>query len=717
MKMYQIGGVERVQMLRKIFLWISCARRPLKIEEIEEAVAVDKTDRHLHIERIAHNAGERLVSACGNLITFNEHDHTVSFAHYTIKQYLYTEAQSGLHTCTGNTCIHFEQRTAHHEIGEICVAYLLFSDFETQLVKRPKKVEITRWSAETMIWTGIPLTRRMFHLAHTVTPKISAQTTTAPIVFAVPTEAKPVETLAKRYILLDYITSFWYCHVAGFEKKDPIWQSFNELVLERQLLFEFRPWQEEQHRLKTDTIISARLSSERSSSLWDRVTGYTKNSPLPDRETIYLYTWAFGNCVGSLLRLSRGSALSVYFSLIHTNHDAGTPNWFMMLFTGLVNRSGSNSWNDEVIFSDSWTDSGVGADCVGNACWFEFNAWVQKDENVISLISRVATLTLCYSKPQQYPNPPGYSESLQYPTPPRYPESLRYSVSPLSASMAECLKSPAQMCIAFETLAHIEDGVMKVGDGVWRLLLSHPVPDKFTPDHNCTLASIFSVKLDILQRLILTSDQLKEIRAEYRWILLMLFITEYNTSSTKYLLARPCPHYYKTFVVPENVNINEPRLQRLKELDFTRLDSMTPLSLMFMMAHEAPDVLLKEFLGLLRLLLDRECEARLFNVEEYERRGVHCLNWLIEWDLSSSLNSVKPFYDEFFKRSENTDAAIEIFKKALSCRRANMELIFWVKWPKEAVDIVVKEGGVMSDTIRSFYSSCKYDDEDYYGID
>src|SRR5437762_859415 len=70
------GGAAKVATAQKLFKWIICARRPLQIDELKEAVGIDSTDTFWDTDKIVTD-GMRLIQCCGNLIVFDKNDKTV----------------------------------------------------------------------------------------------------------------------------------------------------------------------------------------------------------------------------------------------------------------------------------------------------------------------------------------------------------------------------------------------------------------------------------------------------------------------------------------------------------------------------------------------------------------------------------------------------------------------------------------------------------------
>jgi hypothetical protein len=154
------GGQGKIALMAKVCQWICCARRPLLLTELEEAVGLEETDTHVHYERMAIGSGEKLVGACGNLVVYNRDEKTVALAHHTVEQFLC--APSFIQGTPGQQSIHFDKGIADHHIGKICIAYLRFTDFERQVYQPEQPVRMERKDAESIICTSIQGTTPFF---------------------------------------------------------------------------------------------------------------------------------------------------------------------------------------------------------------------------------------------------------------------------------------------------------------------------------------------------------------------------------------------------------------------------------------------------------------------------------------------------------------------------------------------------------------------------
>ncbi|KAF2870424.1 hypothetical protein BDV95DRAFT_81231 [Massariosphaeria phaeospora] len=235
------GGRQKIEITRKVFRWVACARRPLRMVELEEAVFLEKSDTYFHTERTAPNPHWKIADLCGNLVVLDAHDKTVRFAHYTVQQYLISDTADRDQSAS----MHFDIGTADVEIGQICVAYLCFSDFETQLTRQPT-FPMDQDHAEAIIWNRVPMRTLVQSVISWVKPRSVANSN--PVQFASPVQMDLSSVLKDKYVLLEYIVDFWAFHTSRFsDSATSCWADFKHVALYRQLIFEFRPWNTKAH--------------------------------------------------------------------------------------------------------------------------------------------------------------------------------------------------------------------------------------------------------------------------------------------------------------------------------------------------------------------------------------------------------------------------------------------------------------------------------------
>ena len=231
-----------------MFKWATVAKRPLHIEEFKEAVAFDQNDKSWNEDRIPHE--DRMFESCRGLIIKDDDDQTVRFAHHTVSQYLTTSLST-------NIDLFFQISTIEAETfaGQICVGYLLFSDFETQLATTPLNL-----GNQGVLQSGGPLKipetlgikvpvtlpyRLLRERSGSRAPKMDYSKDLNSRF-----QAKTHSPVARndKYRLLQYVIEYWETHVRSYPTSDAkLHVPLGRLALEKTLMFEFRPWGPNQH--------------------------------------------------------------------------------------------------------------------------------------------------------------------------------------------------------------------------------------------------------------------------------------------------------------------------------------------------------------------------------------------------------------------------------------------------------------------------------------
>ncbi|KAF2027157.1 hypothetical protein EK21DRAFT_91811 [Setomelanomma holmii] len=223
------GGPSKIEMMKKVFIWVATARRPLPLDELQEAVALETFDKHLRVDRIAANTGARLMACRGNLVLVSTMESDVQSTHPPS----------------------FDALWADQLVGELCLTYLSFSDFEAQLAKRPTASTLSGSTAQGLIWWNVPFASHMRGLMSLsrILPARSYSSSMSTPAWALPAVNRtPSTALTNKYVLLDYVSSYWISHTSNFKSGDAArWAVFEDLALYKHLAFEFRPWLDSLH--------------------------------------------------------------------------------------------------------------------------------------------------------------------------------------------------------------------------------------------------------------------------------------------------------------------------------------------------------------------------------------------------------------------------------------------------------------------------------------
>ena len=240
----------RAKLARKVFLWATVAQRPLHIGEFKEAVAFNPKDKHWEEDKIPHE--DFMFESCRGLIIKDE-DGTVHFAHHTVRQYLI----GGLATKI-DPYFKVSTRVADSFAGLTCVAYLSFSDFETQLTSTTRTATLER---KGVLESGGPLwipsilgiRKPILNIPYKMLRGDSAsQASDFDYWKHLRPQPKlnysPSTDLKDKYRLLCYAIENWEPHTRSVDIYDPVHAGRVENIAKHKTLaFDFRPWGFNQH--------------------------------------------------------------------------------------------------------------------------------------------------------------------------------------------------------------------------------------------------------------------------------------------------------------------------------------------------------------------------------------------------------------------------------------------------------------------------------------
>jgi len=212
-----------------MFSCLITARRPLTMEELCEGMAFTLDDRRWDETKIPIN-DLNVLASYGGLVVFNESTRVVRFANYTVQQYLLRDRPKSRYQ--------FTLSDANKHLGEVCIAYLCFEDFE----KENSPIN-NRMAIEELMSPISPVDQ-----AQEIPSAISLASITIGFRQSMSMPSIPLrqnERTFENFGLHRYAKRNWLWHAARFvqtEKADKRDNLFQSLVTQKQLPFEFRPW-------------------------------------------------------------------------------------------------------------------------------------------------------------------------------------------------------------------------------------------------------------------------------------------------------------------------------------------------------------------------------------------------------------------------------------------------------------------------------------------
>ncbi|KAG9657777.1 hypothetical protein KCU64_g4966, partial [Aureobasidium melanogenum] len=213
----------------KIFRFMAAAKRPLSPEELDEAISVEPCQPYFMSDRLLNDING-IVRWCHGLIALDELDETLQFTHSSVKSFLCGPDSQRL-TLPG---FHFEQDEVNRQFGEICVTYLDFNDFKTQVVKyhRPEALPDPIKMASHALNSGSPspLLDKASHLMR----RRAKSTLAKSRLLHRQTDSEVNNAVTTKYHLLQYASEFWLWHTTDFSPdQGRLWSLFETLAVNR----------------------------------------------------------------------------------------------------------------------------------------------------------------------------------------------------------------------------------------------------------------------------------------------------------------------------------------------------------------------------------------------------------------------------------------------------------------------------------------------------
>ncbi|MCJ1319882.1 hypothetical protein MMC15_005218 [Xylographa vitiligo] len=109
-----------IKFASRIFNWLAVAKRPLMLEELREAIAIQPRKTEFDAAYLVNDITQTLI-CCGCLVFVDEEQETVHFTRHSVKQYLLQRSSDPL-----PSDYHVEIEVADTYAGEICITYLSF---------------------------------------------------------------------------------------------------------------------------------------------------------------------------------------------------------------------------------------------------------------------------------------------------------------------------------------------------------------------------------------------------------------------------------------------------------------------------------------------------------------------------------------------------------------------------------------------------------------
>lgn len=115
--MYRIGSQNEddAQLGKKVISWISHAKRPLTVAEMQHAVKIESNTTK--IEKFDLISQDILVSVCAGIVTVDKESNIIRLVHYSAQEYFQKSGSQKFFP------------DSEHQLANACLTYLLFDNF------------------------------------------------------------------------------------------------------------------------------------------------------------------------------------------------------------------------------------------------------------------------------------------------------------------------------------------------------------------------------------------------------------------------------------------------------------------------------------------------------------------------------------------------------------------------------------------------------------
>ncbi|KAI0545445.1 hypothetical protein F4679DRAFT_462080 [Xylaria curta] len=231
------------ELARKTFPWVAAALRPLSLKELQEAIAIEIGQQYTETGRLCNKVNS-IISSCENLLHIDEEDESVQFAHHSIRQFLVEHVPRQQPKDDDLRVFYIDIEEADHFIGEICVTYLHFSDFQTALSQRPKPIILP--SPKDIALTALSSKRNFISkLGRKV--RSNRASLSVEVDKLVRSSAEPTSKVVynNTHPFLKYASTNWILHTKNFRnEKSKTWNLWKEIITSGHDLA-VTPWQPE----------------------------------------------------------------------------------------------------------------------------------------------------------------------------------------------------------------------------------------------------------------------------------------------------------------------------------------------------------------------------------------------------------------------------------------------------------------------------------------
>ena len=223
----RIAESGRADVVRRIFEWVLISKRPLTLDELNEAISTEPAQPFSRPERLVNNLEQAVTTWAESLIVMDEEDLTIQFTHGTVRDFLLDPKLN-----VGLEVFSFHEGLLDSKAGDICVTYLNFSDFDRGLVKATRKPV----HAEPFSILDRAILQESHGSVRKLTKAFVGSRKTDPALSSnllremMHEYQKINNKLQWKGAFLAYASEYWLSHTWSIERSNPTWKLFTAIL-------------------------------------------------------------------------------------------------------------------------------------------------------------------------------------------------------------------------------------------------------------------------------------------------------------------------------------------------------------------------------------------------------------------------------------------------------------------------------------------------------
>ena len=231
----KLSLTKNVRYASRIFDWLSVAKRPLTLEELREAIAIEPLQKELITSRLVNDIWQTL-SCCGCLVTIDEEQGTVHFAHHSVHRYIMSSASD-----PSLADYHVDLEAADAMAGEICITYLNFEVPDRHIAQVPPRQAKIVDIPTAIIQRMLPQTALVNKMTALKLLK-GKEGLNGAVQHQMVEAAIGAETMVQQHYFLPYAKKWWIYHTKRVRPRSKkIWERWCHILIDENNKAD-KPW-------------------------------------------------------------------------------------------------------------------------------------------------------------------------------------------------------------------------------------------------------------------------------------------------------------------------------------------------------------------------------------------------------------------------------------------------------------------------------------------